>query len=90
MVQRDDFSVRNEALVFEAIYRWGLAECERQGLDPADNESLKMILRKPLKHVRFALMDKDDFVFKVAVRNVLDLEELVVVQTFFIASESRR
>lgn len=80
----------DEVQVFKAFYSWGEKECERNGQDPEDPNYLKHFLAEGLQYIRFPLMDKDDFVLEVTEKDLLDLKDIVQLQSYFLLSESKR
>ncbi|XP_021953464.2 BTB/POZ domain-containing protein 2 [Folsomia candida] len=59
IIQENELQVVNEMEVFDAVYRWGEAECIRQKLDITDKKVFRKIISKPLTSVRFPLMDSE-------------------------------
>ncbi|XP_035715964.1 BTB/POZ domain-containing protein 2-like [Folsomia candida] len=90
IIKQDSLKVINEMEVFEAIYRWGIAECERQSLDHTNPVDLRKCLAEPLKHTRFPLMDPSEFVLKVATKNLLSSEEGMDVLTCILVLPENR
>ncbi|XP_035700482.1 BTB/POZ domain-containing protein 2-like [Folsomia candida] len=90
IIQQDSLKVGNEIEVFEAVYRWGLAECARRSLDPSNPENLRFCLAKPLNYIRFPLMDPEEFTLVVSSKKLLSLEESVELLTTFLVPAERR
>ncbi|XP_035715894.1 BTB/POZ domain-containing protein 2-like [Folsomia candida] len=90
VIQQDSLQVRNEIEVFEAVYRWGQAECTRLSLDFKNSENLRKCLAKPLTHIRFPLMSHKDFALKVASKKLLNVEETMELLTSFLLPVDER
>ncbi|XP_021966440.1 kelch-like protein 41a [Folsomia candida] len=90
IIQQDSLQVRNEMEVFEAVNRWGLAECTRQSLDPSNTENLRRCLAKPLNYVRFPLMNPKEFALKVTPKKLLNMEESMELLTSFLVPLNER
>lgn len=51
---------------------------------------LRKVLEKPLQHIRFPLMDKEEFTLRVAIKNILnDKEFMNLLLCFLVAPEKR-
>lgn len=81
---------QDEVKVFKVFYSWGEKECERRGQDPENPNIMKNVLAEGLQFIRFPLMDKDDFVLEVTERNLLDLKDIVSLQSYFLLSDNKR
>ncbi|XP_035702418.1 kelch-like protein 24 [Folsomia candida] len=90
IIQQDSLKVINEMEVFEAVNRWGTAECVRQNLDPQNTENLRKCLAKPLRHIRFSLMDPAEFALNVTTKKLLSMEESVELLNCFLIPPVRR
>lgn len=75
VLERDTLRIR-EASLFEAVVRWGRAECQRQFLADS-SENLRSILRKALELIRFPLMTVEEFATEVAQSGILTDKEVV-------------
>ena len=76
--------VLEEIQVFEALYKWGQKECERKGLNKDNPNDMKKILAKGIQECRFPLMDKADFVRGVVTKGVLDTQDVITLQSYFL------
>ncbi|XP_035700473.1 BTB/POZ domain-containing protein 2-like isoform X1 [Folsomia candida] len=90
IIQQDSLKVANEVEIFEAVYRWGLAECARRSLDPSNPENLRFCLAKPLNYIRFPLMDPEEYTLVVSTKKLLSLEDSVELLTTFLLPPERR
>ncbi|XP_035713962.1 BTB/POZ domain-containing protein 6-B isoform X1 [Folsomia candida] len=89
IIQQDSLKVLNEMVVFEAVHRWGVAECKRKNLDPTVVENLKSCLAKPLNYVRFSLMDPSEFALNVITKKILSTEESMELLASFLIPQRR-
>ncbi|XP_035716062.1 kelch-like protein 24 [Folsomia candida] len=90
IIQQDSLIVMNEMEVFEAVNRWGLAECARLSLDPDNTENLGKCLAKPLNYIRFPLMNPEEFALNVTSKKLLNTDESMELLTCFLVSPERR
>lgn len=57
---RDTLEVSSEALVYGAVYRWGVAECHRKTI-PVQKGSIKGVLKQLCYCPRYGLLTKKEF-----------------------------
>ncbi|KAE9554159.1 hypothetical protein FO519_002639 [Halicephalobus sp. NKZ332] len=81
IVVRDSLKI-NELVLFNAIIKWGTSEAARGELEPT-SENLKTILSDVIKHIRFPLMNQEEFAKNVVPSKLLDDAEVVEVFCYF-------
>ncbi|XP_012680213.1 BTB/POZ domain-containing protein 6-B isoform X2 [Clupea harengus] len=73
ILRRETLNTR-EAVVFQAVLEWAVAECKRQGLGPTSRNK-RAVLGKALYLVRIPTMTLEEFADGAAQSDVLTLEE---------------
>jgi hypothetical protein len=72
-------------------FSWGEAEAIRQKLDLASPGTMRKVLEKVLKYVRFPLMSQLEFSLSVASnKNILTMEEVLSLFVYFSIPEEKR
>lgn len=76
--------------ILMSVCSWGIAECVRQRLDPQNAENLRKCLAKPLRHIRFSLMDPAEFALNVTTKKLLSMEESMELLNCFLVPPEKR
>lgn len=64
ILERDTLEVSSELVVYSAVYRWAVAECQRKTLAP-QKANVKAIIRQLINCPRYGLLTKKEFTARV-------------------------
>ena len=82
IVKRECLHIK-EIELFEAVDRWTIKECERQGMNPSGEAKRRIIGEEIVKAIRFPLMSQKEFISVVPDCNILTTKEIVDMMKHF-------
>jgi len=77
----DDKLAADEATLFQALQKWGKAECKRQNIQ-SNNEGVKAVLKDLLQYIRFPTMEIEQIATIVGPSRLLPEENLLLLYQY--------
>lgn len=77
----DDKLAADEAVILEAVVKWGKGECKRKNI-PGNIENLKVVLKDILQYVRFPTMDLEQIATVVGPSKLVPEENLLLLYQY--------